>query len=67
MIKELFQGYLDSEAYEQIRVSLAQLMQQAYRAGWTAAEEHHDIISSAGDIYSSEEEFDRMMDEIENM
>ena len=49
------------------RVSLAQLMQQAYRAGWTAAEEHHDIISSAGDIYSSEEEFDRMMDEIENM
>ena len=38
-----------------------------FRSGWTAAEEHHDIISSASDIYSSEEEFDRMMDEIENM
>lgn len=66
MLKELFQGYLDSDAYEQIRVSLTQLMQQAYRAGWTAAEEYHDIISSTGGIYPSEEEFDRMMDEIEN-
>jgi hypothetical protein len=66
MLKELFQGYLDSDAYEQIRVSLIQLMEQAYQAGWTAAEGYHAIISSAFDIYSSEEEFDQMMDEIEN-
>lgn len=67
-LEELFLGYLDSEAYDNIRVSLIALMQQAYQAGWTAAEDYHNLASTLSeDIYPSDAELEKMLDEIEDM